>query len=1023
MLKDIISKVKQPGPEFRAAPFWAWNSRLDADELHRQIKIFKEMGFGGFFMHSRVGLDTEFLSDQWYELVGNCIADAEKSGMIAYLYDEDRWPSGTAGGIVTRKKEYRIQVIAMSTSPIEDEDAEYLASFAIDGFNGTFPAAWHRCRLDTPGKVLHFYRCYSTPESWYNGGTYVDTLNPEAIACFIKTAYEGYAARFQDKFGSSIGAIFTDEPNYRSALFSENAKTVRKSESRTEPPKLLPWTARLPEFFRKEYDYDIIDHLPELFYDADGREFSKLRCHYYNLITQLFVNAYTRQIGAWCDAHDLPLTGHMHWEDTLTFQRHQVGAAMRSYEYMQRPGIDQLTEHFQIFDTVKQCVSVAHQLDKKWRLTECYGCTGWDFPLAGYKALGEWQFALGINFRCPHLAWYSLAGEAKRDYPASIFFHSPWYQKYHVIEDRFARLGAALSEGDEVRNILVIHPIESTWGWKSDIELSAEEAWGENQQLIDLRNTLFAANLDFDYGDEELMSRHAKISGSTLTVGSAPYQAVVIPHLRTIRSTTLQLLAAFAAAGNKVLYIGNAPEYVDAELSAEAAEIFAAFTPVTLATLPAALEPVREISLYADGREADPLLPLIRRTEKFQTLFICNVGHNLGEFHQEREPGILERTAEFPSVEVRWNSIGGGKIYELDLDSGNFHAVPCTVADGKVIFETSMVQLGSRVFIESFDDIPVTPRPARPAGELFLPVSGDWEYRSRPNVLVLDHARCTIDDGQMQNEDFFIFIDNSIRDHLEIPRRGGAMAQPYTRKKRAPEKLANVTLHYEFSIKDIPTSLKLAVEHPELYTFTLNGTAFTPAPESYWIDPVLQTFELPASALRCGRNELILQTSYNEYHPGIESLFILGDFAVDQHCNITGLPGRIVCGDLGKQGFPFYADNFTYCKNITLGEVPDKPLFLQIDRWRGSLLGVSVNGSKELLLPCPPYTPEITPYLTAGENSIEITVYGHRRNAMGPFYLEETTPVWNGPLQFKTCQQPDKRLVPFGLLDDVKIVF
>ena len=1022
MLSNIIMQFKNPGAEFRGAPFWAWNSRLDAAELERQITILKEMGFGGFFMHSRVGLDTEFLGNEWFELVGKCIADAEKSGMIAYLYDEDRWPSGSAGGIVTQQKEYRIQVIAMSREAVDLPDAEYLASFAVENTDG-IPSKWHRCKADTSGDVLHFYRCYSTPESWYNGGTYVDTLNPEAIAKFIKTAYDSYAGYFQDKFGTSVGAIFTDEPNYRSALFSENAKTVRKSENRVKAPEILPWTAKLPQYFQQDYGYDILDHLPELFYEHNGEEFSKLRCDYYNLITKLFVNAYTRQIGKWCDEHHLPLTGHMHWEDTLTFQRHQVGAAMRSYEYMQSPGIDQLTEHLQIFDTAKQCVSVAHQLNKKWRLTECYGCTGWDFPLAGHKALGEWQYALGLNFRCPHLAWYSMAGDAKRDYPASIFFQSPWYKKYHVIEDHFARLGAILSEGEEIRNILVIHPIESTWGWKSDIRLTPEEAWGENQTLIDLRNTLLAANLDFDYGDEELMSRHAEVSGIRLTVGSAPYQAVVIPHLRTIRQSTLDLLAAFAGNGGKVLYLGDAPEYIDAVRSDKAQKIFRTFTSATLETLAAHLESVREISLSVDGKEVDPLLPLIRRGSDFQTLFICNVGHELGKFHQEHEPGVLERTAEFPVVQIKWRSANNGKLYEADPDTGNIYEVESVVTDGIRTFQTAFAKLGSRIFIETTGTLTAVPRPPQPENRDFLTLKDEWDYTAGTNTLVLDQAEYALDATEYQEKEFFIFIDNIIRDHLEIPRRGGAMAQPYTRKKRPPEKSLPVTLRYTFTIDQLPGNAALAVEHPELYTFELNGEPFAPAVDGYWIDPVLRTFPLPAEQLKCGKNELILKTFYHEYHPGLESLFILGDFGVKKDNCITTMPPEVTSGDLGEQRFTFYADNFTYCQDFEVDSLPGEPLFLEIPQWRGTLLGIRINASGEKLLAFPPYSMEITPMLKTGKNRIEITVYGHRRNAFGPFYLNEATPFWNGPLQFKTRQQPEKQLVPFGLRGDVKITF
>ena len=60
---------KSPPAEYRAAPFWAWNCDLDRDELLRQIDIFKEMGLGGFHMHVRTGMSTEYLSDEFMSLI------------------------------------------------------------------------------------------------------------------------------------------------------------------------------------------------------------------------------------------------------------------------------------------------------------------------------------------------------------------------------------------------------------------------------------------------------------------------------------------------------------------------------------------------------------------------------------------------------------------------------------------------------------------------------------------------------------------------------------------------------------------------------------------------------------------------------------------------------------------------------------------------------------------------------------------------------------------------------------------
>ena len=53
-----------------------------------------------------------------------------------------------------------------------------------------------------------------------------------------------------------------------------------------------------------------------------------------------------------------------------------------------------------------------------------------DVASSPHKAVGDWQALFGINLRCPHLSWYTMEGEAKRDYPASIFYQSAWWKDY-----------------------------------------------------------------------------------------------------------------------------------------------------------------------------------------------------------------------------------------------------------------------------------------------------------------------------------------------------------------------------------------------------------------------------------------------------------------------------------------------------------------------------------------------------------------------------------------------------------------
>jgi hypothetical protein len=74
-------------PTFRAAPFWSWNDDLEPEELVRQVGLMDEAGWGGFFTHSRVGLVTPYLSEQWMECVRVTVAEAKRRGMAAYLYE------------------------------------------------------------------------------------------------------------------------------------------------------------------------------------------------------------------------------------------------------------------------------------------------------------------------------------------------------------------------------------------------------------------------------------------------------------------------------------------------------------------------------------------------------------------------------------------------------------------------------------------------------------------------------------------------------------------------------------------------------------------------------------------------------------------------------------------------------------------------------------------------------------------------------------------------------------------------
>lgn len=277
---------------------------------------------------------------------------------------------------------------------------------------------------------------------------------------------------------------------------------------------------------------------------------------------------------AWCAENKLIFTGHILHEDSLSIQTLFQGSIQRFYEYMDYPGVDILTEGNRAYWVAKQVQSAARQTGKKFVLSELYGCTGWQFNFRSHRDVGAWQTMLGISLRCHHLSWYTMEGEAKRDYPASIFYQSAWYKDYKYVEDYFARLGEIVNTGTPLCEVLVINPVESVWlypraGWeKNAFEVQVPHVVELEKNYVELFNILTTGQVDFDYGDEEMLARYAEIisdHGETrLKFGNAEYACIVISGMDTIRSSTLKVLEKFKAVGGKVIVVGKEPQYTDA---------------------------------------------------------------------------------------------------------------------------------------------------------------------------------------------------------------------------------------------------------------------------------------------------------------------------------------------------------------------------------------------------------------------------------------------------------------------------
>ena len=987
---------------YRSLPFWSWNGKLCEEELRRQIRIFREMGYGGFFMHARTGLNTDYLGREWFDAVRACIDEARRQGLEAWLYDEDRYASGSGSGEIGRTKRFRrrtLEVAVLDSPAYRQND---LAWFAGE-LQGT---ALFRCRRLQKGdclregeSFLRFYVQFDKANSWNNGGYYSDMMNAEGVRKFIRMTHERYAEECGPKFGDPVPGMFSDEPNCTN------------------------WTEDMEGKFARRYGENLLDRLPELFFEIDGNRCSRLRWQMANLRTELLVSAFAVQASEWCRKHNLLYTGHVFGEENVVTQTRHCGSAMRFVRYMDIPGVDLLSDHQLIYDAMLQTASVAHQNGKRQVLSESFAGAGWDFPLYAQKACMDWQLALGITRFCSHLAFYTLQGEAKRDYPPSIHYQSPYYKLEKTLQDYASTIGFLLGSGDPVRPILVVHPLESTWFWKPLTAYCRGDYESETRRLPRLRNALLRAKLAFDYGEEAMLAEHGSVSNGALHVHRAAYSAAVLPEIRTVRATTLRLLEDFSNLGGEVFYLGNVPEFVDGEPSSEAFRVYRKFISVKLEELPGKLAAVQTVSLKDGcGSAVESVLCNEVRSGRERRLFLCNTGCPLPLGSDMNAKSADERTLAVPRAVIRWKGELNRPPLELDPATGLSRSVNAVCRDGWWEFETSFGKLESRLFLtaEKCGDSLEAPAASAESARRLHRSAGPWFVETdEPNVLPLDFAEYSID-GSVFRYDHVRKADAAVRRHLGLLERGHEMIQPWKQKRLQDNtRSAGVILRFRFECREMPEKLSLALEEAPRYDILLNGRPVEFRENGWWCDSSLRVVPLPAEALRTGKNILELHCEFCGAMSGFEAIYLLGDFGVFE--NELTAPVRVLYpGDWGLQGYPYYSGNMTFCFEFDWNEPAETPAFPVIAEWRGSAIAITVNGGEAQVAFLQPERLNLGGQLKPGRNMIEITVYGSRRNSFGPFGADPGDMV--DPLDFSYSAPSERHLKPYGLMSEIQII-
>ncbi len=995
------SLFKNPTSEYRGTPFWAWNCELSEDLLLRQIEYLKEMGFGGFHMHTRSGMATTYLSDEFMSLIKACVEKAKKEDMLAYLYDEDRWPSGAAGGYVTKNKNYRGKTILLTqkkdTSAVTKAEsvdtgktyllACYDISLNPDGTLNNYEIIGEE--QEAKGNKWYIYVHTLEDNGWYNNQAYVDTLSKEAIDKFIDITHKRYKEYVGDDFGKTVPSIFTDEPEFSMKW------PLKYADGNGEAT--MPWTFNMEDEYFKKYNCDILKTLPEVFWDLPDNAPSVTRYRFHDFICELFTQNYMDNCGKWCSENNIAFTGHVMEEATLVSQTHSVGETMRTYRSMGIPGIDMLCDKVEL-TTAKQAQSVVHQQGREAMLSELYGVTNWDFDFRGHKFQGDWQAALGVTVRVPHLSWVSMKGSAKRDYPASISYQSPWFKEYPYVENHFARLNTALTRGKAVETVGVIHPVESCWISFGPSSTSSGTIRELEDNFTNVTNWLLFGTIDFDYISESLLDEIGGEPTDKLNMGEMNYSAVIVPALKTIRKTTLLKLEKFRKNGGRLIFMGSCPEYVDAVKSDDAKALYESSIRIEMSenALLKALEPERFIEIRTDeGTRTEDLIHALRDDNGEKWLFIAHAKHmEFSDVPWEKKVKITLKGEYTPTL--------------YDTVSGEISPVYCEYKNGNTVIPVSLYSYDSLLYNlkEGKSQATVQKVDDENSGESFyvsnVPPSGaagkDYNaliYTKTPvcyslsedNVYLLDAAEYKLDDGEFLPCEEILRIDQKCRDILKFPKANGQDVQPWVIGKETISHF--VTLKYVIESEIDLSGLSVALEDVE--AIELNGKAVELKKSGWYVDESIIKYPIPD--MKKGENILLIKVPIGK-RTSIEYGYLLGSFGVCVNgCTkkITALPELLSFDDITKQGLAFYGGNITYKTEVS---TDDCDCEIIAGRYRGSVISVSVDGKPLGKIAYEPYT--LKTHLAKGKHIIEYTLFGNRVNTFASIH-NYSTDRWYGP--------------------------
>ena len=256
-------------------------------DINQYLFSLKENGIDQAMLYPRSGCELEYLSDEWFDTIGHFLETAKGLDMSIWLYDDFNWPSGDAGGKVTKIPEYRLTSIITKGESI--------------------------------GKISNFS---SHNSDLFGQKMFPNLLCADAVDYFIKCTHEEYYKRFSEYFGTVIKGMFTDEASIGYCCTNSS----------------IPYYSGIENDYYELCSRDFTTDLTqgyELFY-------------YYatEAVSNRFRLCYTSRIETWCASHGICMTGHAMNDFNPFYATKYNGRILKNLSCFDIPGIDEIATDF-----------------------------------------------------------------------------------------------------------------------------------------------------------------------------------------------------------------------------------------------------------------------------------------------------------------------------------------------------------------------------------------------------------------------------------------------------------------------------------------------------------------------------------------------------------------------------------------------------------------------------------------------------------------------------------------------------